>query len=224
MTDLDTLRHALRETPAETFGELDLSAMMATGARIRRRRRILVGGGVVVTTAVVLFAAATAGQLAHVAPSPARQPTPTTSTSVEPPAVSPLGDVISTGIHDAHGELVFYFVRVTAPELSKVAFGIAFGHRTPSGKLMPGTLNNDTNRPALEPGFHPIMGGNSETGVYVPAYGYFVGDAKRIEALVSGKIVEANCARWSEDPSVMAFWFPPDLVPDANLLGRPFAK
>jgi len=220
MTDVDLLRRALREIPAESFAELDLAQMMATGARIRRRRRTLVGGGVVVTTAVVLFAAVAAGQLTHDVPSPA-QPPP--SAPIEEPVAAPLGDVVPTGIHDARGELVFYFVRVTAPELPKVAFGIASGHRTPSGKLVPGIVDNDTSRPALEPGFHPIMGGNSETGVFVPAFGYFVGDAARIDAVVSGKLVQARCARWSEDPSVTAFWFPPGLVPSADLLTRPIA-
>jgi hypothetical protein len=96
------------------------------------------------------------------------------------------------------------------------------GHRTASGELIPGTSNNDftaTDRP----GFHYIMGGDASRGVFVPAFGYYVGPAARIEARVQGTTVQARVVPWSQNPSIVAFWFPQEVVPNANVLGVPNA-
>jgi hypothetical protein len=67
------------------------------------------------------------------------------------------------------------------------------------------------------------MGGESSSGVFVPCFGYYVGPAERIESKVNGVVVQARLAKWSQNPSVVAFWFPQDVVPDENLLGIPQA-
>lgn len=67
------------------------------------------------------------------------------------------------------------------------------------------------------------MGGNNETGVFLPAFGYFSGPAARIEATVSGRTVRAHIAKWSIKDNVVIFWFPQQAVPDARLLARPVA-
>jgi hypothetical protein len=218
----------MQAPPAEGFGELDLDKIMATGGRIRRRRRILVSGGAVLMTALLLVGVTAVGQFRQRAPDVAQPgPTVTTapaaSTSTSPPyAKPPLGDMISTGIHDAQGELLIYFYAVDHPQLPDVHFGIAVAHRTLSGELLHGTANNDFSA-GVRPGFHQVMGGDSSSGVFVPAFGYYVGPAARIEAEVKGVIVQARVVPWSEKSSIVAFWFPEDVLPDATLLGRPNA-
>ena len=227
MTDLDALRRAMQAPPAEGFGELDPDEIMVTGGRIRRRRRILVSGGAVLMTAFALVGVTAVGQFRQRAPDVA-QPGLTVTTA--PPASAspgsghepPLGDVITTGVRDGKGELVFYFYAIDVADLRGVDFGIAVGHRTPSGELVPGTSNNDFSDGA-RPGFHHITGGDSTTGAFVPAFGYYVGSAARIESVVEGKTVQAQVAPWSENPSIVAFWFPQDVVPNANVLGVPDA-
>ncbi|WP_370305387.1 hypothetical protein [Amycolatopsis sp. WAC 01375] len=55
MTDLETLRSALREPPGEEFAEPDLGAIMTKGRRIRRRRRLATGAGGVAATLVTVL-------------------------------------------------------------------------------------------------------------------------------------------------------------------------
>ena len=47
MNDLDRLRAALREPPAEALGVLDPARVLAAGKRVRRRRRLRSGAGLV---------------------------------------------------------------------------------------------------------------------------------------------------------------------------------
>jgi len=225
MTDLEALRRALREPPTEQFGDLDVSRIMASGRRIRTRRRVLVGGGAVAATAAVLVAVTTFGNLAAPAPVAPATVLPTEPSPVVPRQVDrpPLGDVIHTGIMDARGEVVFYFYKIDVPELPKVHFGLSAAHLDQHNNLKQGVANNEFRKAADAPGFHPIMGGNSETGVFVPAFGYFVGPAAQVKATVMGRTVNAKLATWSEDPTVHAFWFDEGVVPEQEMLGRPTA-
>ncbi|MEV4312031.1 hypothetical protein [Actinocrispum sp. NPDC049592] len=224
MTDLEALRRALQAPPDEQFGELDVTKIMATGTRIRRRRRVLVGGGAMLATAAVLVGVAVIPQLGGPAPAPPADtlttaPPPSSTAPYTPPPRPPLGDVVYTGIKDAQGEVILYFVRTDVPN---VPFGLVAAHMTASGPRS-GVLNNETQRAGDAPGFHPIMGGGSETGTFLPVFGYFVGPAARIETKVLGKTYRARLARWSENPSVVVFWWPREAVPDQELLSKPVA-
>ena len=224
MTDLEALRRALQAPPDEQFGELDVSKIMATGTRIRRRRRVLVGGGAMLATAAVLVGVAVLPQLGGSTPTPpadtlTTSPPPASTARTEPSPRPPLGDVVHTGIKDDKGEVVLYFVKTTVP---RVPFGLMAAHMTATGPTS-GLLNNETHRAGDAPGFHPIMGGNHDTGTFLPVFGYFVGPVARIETKVLGKTYRAQFARWSENPSVVMFWWPPEAVPDQALLGRPVA-
>ncbi|GAB3894402.1 hypothetical protein GCM10029964_072810 [Kibdelosporangium lantanae] len=198
---------------------------MASGRRIRTRRRVMAGGGAIVATAAVLVAVTTFGNLATPAPVTPATTLQTEPSPVVPPQVDrpPLGDIIHTGITDDRGEVVFYFYKIDAPELPQVHFGLSVAHLDQHNDLKQGLANNEFRRAADAPGFHPIMGGNSESGVFVPTFGYFVGPAAQIRATVLGRTVRAQMATWSEDPTVHAFWFTQDQVPDQDMLGRPVA-
>ncbi|WP_020674240.1 hypothetical protein [Amycolatopsis nigrescens] len=222
MTDLETLRAALRTPPAEDLGTVDVRRVMATGRRIRFRRRLLAGGGVAGLTAVVLFAVFSLGQLAQVTPAP---PDPQITAAQPPPrpALAPLGAVVPTGIKTSGGELVFYVTAVRAAELPDVHFGLVSGYRDATGRIEPGILNNETAGSDRSPGFHHLWGGNYDSGGYLPVHGYYAGPAASITAQVGGKVVQAKQARWSEDPSIVIFWFDQPDQPRAELFSDPAA-
>jgi hypothetical protein len=225
MSDLDALRRAMQAPPDEQFGALDIDKIMTTGKWIRRRRRASIGAAAVLATAAVVVGVTTFIQPTPPSP-PAQQPVlPTVSDPVPTaPKLRQLGDLVRTGIQHPDGEQVFFMYLIDAPDLPDVHFGIASGHRTPSGYVRDGIANNDfQNENGGRPGFHHISGGSDDTGTFTPAFGYYVGPAARIEARVLGRTVRARTAEWSEDKNIKLFWFPEDLVPDADLLGRPTA-
>lgn len=73
MTDLDTLRRALRvEQPS--WQHIDVDQIMTRGRRLRWRRRLAAGGAVVVCAAAVSGVLAGIGHPVHSAPIPAQRP------------------------------------------------------------------------------------------------------------------------------------------------------
>ncbi|MCI2423568.1 hypothetical protein MOQ72_39800 [Saccharopolyspora sp. K220] len=196
MTELDALRAALREPPAEDLGDLDVERIMVAGASIRRRRRILISSGVVGLVVAVLFAVFGVGLL--------RQPGVPPIIAASAP---PVGDVISTGIHDAEGELVFYLQLVDMPKkLPFPSASIASGHRAADGRIVQSTVVDyvQLDRPS---GLQLYTGKQSSPDEYLPPFGYCVGPATRIIAKLDGRLVQAKQVAWSQDPRVVIFWF-----------------
>ncbi|MFI5612432.1 hypothetical protein [Amycolatopsis sp. NPDC051903] len=234
MTDLDKLRAALREPPAQPFAAPDLGRIIADGKRIRRRRRLATGAGATAAVAAVVgivFGAAflrTTGEPAPTrlpaaaAPSASASAAPSstpTSTYLPPPKVltQPEGDVITTGTKTREGELVFYAYHFAEPSLPDVHFGIMAATR--SGKtLRPLYASNEVRGSDRSFGFHTTAGGLTINDAFVPVFGYFSGPAARITSTVRGKPVDAHVARWSQDPSVVVFWFDQSTVPSAAQL------
>jgi hypothetical protein len=68
-------------------------------------------------------------------------------------------------------------------------------------------LVNETKGPDRAPGFHSGEGPMTVEGEQAPAFGYYVGPARRITVKANGKTVTAKQATWSDDPSVVVFWF-----------------
>ncbi|SDX18636.1 hypothetical protein SAMN05421504_102590 [Amycolatopsis xylanica] len=118
------------------------------------------------------------------------------------PENKPVGDVISTGIKDAKGEIVFYAVAVNEPSLPNTHFGIMQGHRTADGKVTADIVTNEFSGSDKAPGFHGVTVGNN-TGGGNPAFGYYAGPAAKIIA----KGAQAHTAKWSEDSDIVVFWF-----------------
>jgi hypothetical protein len=136
--------------------------------------------------------------------------------------VTPLGDVVSLGVKAGTGELVLYAIKVDEPQaLPGVDFGLMLAVRDANG-LRPVYDANETNGSARSFGFHATSGGfiagADVAQVQVPVLGYFAGPAARITSTVHGKPVAAHLAKWSEDQSVVFFWFDPAQVPSADAL------
>jgi hypothetical protein len=229
MTDLDNLRTALRTPPPEECGALDIERIMSAGKRIRRRRRVQGGAGIVAVAAAVVLVVAGADRLKTDTPAAVGGPSLTTSAPVatldpSQEAQVPLGDVISTGIRDPLGERVFYVVKVNLPvELPDTHFGLMAGHRTADGQLTSEQMSNEVTGSDRRPGFHVLDGGDLVRGQFLPVSGYYVGPAEKITTTVHGNTVEARLAKWSEDPSIVVFWFTQEDVPSSVALTPPLA-
>ncbi|WP_409183882.1 hypothetical protein F9C11_05850 [Amycolatopsis sp. VS8301801F10] len=230
MTDeLDRLRAALQEAPAEPFKEPDLDRIFREGGRIRRRRRFLTSSGAAVAVVAVVFGAVWlrspggAPEQVHAAASPPPVVTRVSSTIPAPAPTTaqakpkPLGEVISTGTYADGAELVFYATEIDDPDTPPNAqFGVMASLYEPDGNLRPLYLANDSDGMDRSFGFHATSGGTIVSDIWVPVYGYFSGPAARIETTVDGRTVPAHTARWSEDPDVVVFWFDQDDVPSAE--------
>ncbi|OXM46213.1 hypothetical protein [Amycolatopsis alba] len=236
MTDLETLRSALREPPAEEFTEPDLGAIMTKGRSIRRRRRLATGaGGVAATVVTVLVivgavalrkpppaqqqplppAASAPSSSSSVAPTPAPRPTSTKAPSTS----TPFGNIISLETRgDGDREMVLYASALDEPDLPNVAFGLRIAYRNGDGSYEDLMMSNEYKKSDRSFGFHAVDGGDVIRGAFVPVFGYFVGGAERITSTVRGKPVEAKVVRWSEDPSVALFWFDGSQVESAGVL------
>ncbi|EME60037.1 hypothetical protein [Amycolatopsis decaplanina] len=233
MTDLETLRSALREPPAEGFAEPDLGAIMTKGRRIRRRRRLATGAGGVAATVVTVLVIVGAVALKK-PPPPAQQPLPPAasapSSSALPPAPQPtitkapstsvpLGNIISLETKSEGGrEMVLYASALDEPDLPGVEFGLRVAYRNDDGSYDDLMISNEYKKSDRSFGFHAVDGGDVIRGTFVPVFGYFAGSATRITSTVRGKPVEAKVVPWSEDPTVSIFWFDGSQVESAGVL------
>ncbi|GAB1693246.1 hypothetical protein [Krasilnikovia sp. M28-CT-15] len=190
-----------------------------------RTRWLYAGGSAVACAAVIAVGtvAAHAGMTGRTgagaagagpAPSVSAVPVPSTSAAPgrpdpNPLKPKPLGEVIDGGIAAREGTWVFYGVPVTEKALPKVHFGVMAGRRLPGGALTADVMTNEVTGSDRAPGFHAVQAGMGIEAGQSPAFGYYVGPAARITARAGGRTVTAHQARWSEDRSVVVFWFDP---------------
>lgn len=228
MTDIETLRSALRDTPAEEFAAPDIGAIMTKGKRIRRRRRLATGAGGVAAAAVTVLVIAGAVALREPArqqaPLPPAASAPASSSSPAPsitsaPVDPPLGEVFPLGVTgEGRREMVIYASAIDEPALPKIKFGLHIAYRNADGTYDVLLATNEVNGSDRSYGFHATDGGELIRGTFVPVFGYFAGPAVRITSTVRGKPVEAKTAVWSEDPSVVLFWFDQADVASSDVL------
>ncbi len=237
MNNLDDLRDAMHTTPDFEPRPLDLAVVMAAGGRLRRRRQLAVGAasGLAVLALLVggaQFLGPQAVSQPPAAPAPAA-PTPATSTpatsaATATPAVDPdptsvddasgevLGEVVTTGLRDGDAERVLWVVSLEAG----ASFGIGNGRRLADGSLRRDILANESDGAPRAPGFHAAQAAMNVDGRTTLAYGYYAGPATRITVQADGsRRIDAKLATWSEDPSIVLFWFTPDQVKPGAKLG-----
>jgi hypothetical protein len=218
VTDLDGLRAALAEPPAETFAEVDLARVMRLGGRRRRYRRLATG--TVALAAVAAVAGTVVGVQAWRAPSPPAVGAPPTAAPGPSTAFDALriGEVINTGAVDEDGEVVLY-LRAFDPDRYQAGpaaqYQLVLGHRTAKGV----TADVVAGSPALTQGLHSLTAGRA--GHDVPFYGYYSGPARRITAEAGGLVYTAETSVVPQ-ADVTVFWFPrKDAEPLAALPALP---
>ena len=237
MNDLEDLKDAMHTTPGFEPRPLDLDAVMAQGGRLRRRRQLAVGATSGVAVLALLVGGAQVARLGgdnrgdgvdggtpaaapFVAAAPSAGPSAAPSTVPgDSSSAEPLGDVIETGLRTSAGERVLWFTPVSDQQVPGTTFGLMMGRRTADGSLAGDVIVNETEGSDRAPGFHSPEGPMNVNGVDTPAFGYYAGaDAVKITVTADGRKVQAKTAVWSEDPSIVAFWFDPAKVKlDATL-------
>jgi len=238
MTNLDDLKDAMAAPPDFVPRQIDLGSVMAAGGRVRRRRRLAVSAASGLAVVALLVGGAqfaghlTAGnrggpaQVANQGES--GQPTSTGPASTPPtntrPTTSPpshgsptdgsptpvdavLGDIIYTGING----WLLYASPIETASLPTTHFAVNLGLAEPNPNGTPTTVvtTNETEGSDRSTGFHAAEAAMNVNGKATLAFGYYVGAAKRITATADGRTVTAKHATWSEDPSVVFFWFSP---------------
>jgi hypothetical protein len=125
-----------------------------------------------------------------------------------PPAPPrPFGKVISTGIRNSAGELVFYAVHVHVSQLPDTTFGIMGGYRKTSGNLTADVTTNEFSGPDTAPGFHAVEAPMTAGKDAIPEFGYYAGPAVKITGILDGHRILADHAQWSVNPKIVIFWF-----------------
>ncbi|GAA3916340.1 hypothetical protein [Actinoplanes auranticolor] len=236
MNDLDDLRDAMHSTPGFEPKPLDIAAVMTAGGRLRRRRRAAVGAASGLTVLALLVGGfqlvrpegspapdvAAAGQPSGAAPAKTADPSATAveENPDEPITSTPFGDVVDTGIKVGGLDRLLWMQRVDEPELPDTTFGIATGWRTTAGEFVVDIVNNEVEGSDRAPGFHALQMAMVVNDNPTPAFGYYVGDAAKITVVANGRTVRAEQAVWSEDRSIVLFWFPLNKVKPASRVGQ----
>jgi len=224
--DLHEFHETLRSDADFTPRSLNPDDIMVAGGRLRRRRRVMVAGG---TAAMVLAVVVGVTAIARPEPRIATPPAATTTPSVsaapthKPKLTSmndyqgPFGTVIDTGLVNAdHEKWALFGVRPRGAK-STAAYGLCIGSQDAKGDLeefLP--IDEIADSPV---GFHTIQAAMALDGnIEQPAFGYYVGPAKRITVTAGGKVIDAHLAPWSLHPDITVFWFSPaDVKPGAQI-------
>ncbi|GID95298.1 hypothetical protein ACFQFC_33065 [Amorphoplanes digitatis] len=220
MNDLDDLRDAMN-TPDFSPKPLDLGAVMAAGGRLRRRRRLAVGATSGLAVLALLVGGAQLARPDGAQPVSAGSPgTGVNVTPVEPRQDGAFGDVVDTGMTIGGGPRLLWVTELEDPALPDTGIGIAVGRRDAGGGLVVDVMSNESVGSDRAPGFHAAQAPMTIGSGPSPAFGYYVGDAAKITVTADGKKVTARQATWSEDPSVVLFWFTLDQVAPGARLGK----
>jgi hypothetical protein len=229
--DLHEFHETLRSDAGFTPRGLDLDHIMVAGGRLRRRRRVMVAGGAAaVVLAAVLGTAAIARPEPRTATPPAAPTTPGVSAAPahQPKLTSmndyqgPFGTVIDTGLTNAdHEKWALFGVRPRGAN-STAAYGLCLGSQDAKGDLEESFTIDETADSAV--GFHAIQAAMAlDRNIAQPAFGYYVGPAKRITVTVAGKVIDAHLAPWSLHPATTVFWFSPADVKPGDEITTPAA-
>jgi hypothetical protein len=235
MNNLDELRDAMHSTPDFEPKSLDLAAVMSAGGRLRRRRRatvgaasgaavlvLLVGGFQLVRPETSQPGVAAAGQPSSAVPARTAEPSATAveENPDEPITGDAFGDVVETGIKVDGLDRLLWMQRLDDPALPDTSIGIATGWRTTAGQLVVDVVNNEVEGSDRAPGFHALEMAMVVNDKPSPAFGYYVGDAAKITVTADGRTVRAEQATWSEDRSIVLFWFPLNKVKPTSKVGK----
>jgi hypothetical protein len=140
-------------------------------------------------------------------------PVPSTEAPSAPPKADDtpkaLGTVVDTGIKAKSGTWVLYAVPVDVKELKNTHFGLMLGRRLPDGTVTGDVVSNETSGSDKAKGFHAGQGGMNVNGEDTLTFGYYVGAATKITGKSHGKTVTAKEGTWSQDRSVVFYWFAP---------------
>lgn len=127
--------------------------------------------------------------------------------SPPPPPATVIGDLITTGKHNAKGAQAFYFTAIDDAQLPGITFGMMEGNLAADGTHQDCYETNELVAGSLmSPGFHAMSFDQGVDCGWTNTFGYVVGDVDHVTAVVNGQTVVGHVAAWSHDHSVKAFW------------------
>jgi hypothetical protein len=235
MNDLDDLRDAMHTTPGFEPQPLDIAAVLTAGGRLRRRRRIAVGAASGLAVLALLVGGVQLTRLGTQQPGgvAAGQMPGTSTTATARPSASGVaekpagpdpgvafGDVVGTGMTVEGLDRLLWMQRIDEPVLPDTSMGLVAGRRAADGELLVDVINNEVEGSDRAPGFHALEMAMVVNGQAVPAFGYYVGDAAKITVRADGRTVRAQQATWSEDRSIVLFWFALNKVKPTSQVGK----
>jgi hypothetical protein len=128
-------------------------------------------------------------------------------TSPPPPPATVIGDMITTGKHNAKGAQALYFTAINDAQLPGITFGMMEGNVAGDGTHRDCYETNEFAAGSLmAPGFHAMSFDQGVDCGWTNTFGYVVGAVDHVTAVVNGQTVAGHVAAWSHDPSVKAFW------------------
>jgi len=174
VSDLDRLRDAMAQPPAQHFAPVDVERVMRLGGRRRARRRLLTGAAVLLTL-VVVAGSVIGVQLYR----NAQASTAVTVAAPHPAAVGavPFGAVVDTGVVDNQGHAVLFFARVR----DTAQYQLVLAHKAADGKITPVSAEDAD---FTGDGFHGVTTGHPSS--FLPLYGYFIGSVQQFKATYQG--------------------------------------
>ena len=226
MNDIEDLRDAMHQPPDFQPKPLDLALVMNAGGRMRRRRRAAVGAtsGLAVLALLVggaqLMPGSPAQPVGGPAPSAPAEVQATTHPAEPPMLGQALGAVVDTGLQAKGQDRILWMEKLTEQFHAGVSIGMVAGRRGPGGELIKDVVTAETQGSDRSPGFHGLEMAMGLDGMDSPAFGYYAGPAAKITVVADGRTVRAQQAVWSEDPSIVLFWFPLNQVKPTSEVGR----
>lgn len=199
MSDIDRLRDAMAEPPAQPFAPVDIDRVMRLGGRRRARRRLLTGAAVVSAFLVV------AGSVVGVQVFRDAQVPASISVAAPPPAtaeVRPFGTIVDTGVVDNQGHAVLYFARV-ARTTGPAGYQLVLAHKSADGTITPASAENAD---FTDGGFRGVATGHPVS--FLPLYGYFTGSVRQFKATYQGDELSVF-DRAVPELNVTLFWAAP---------------
>jgi hypothetical protein len=177
VSDLDRLRDAMAEPPAQHFAPVDVERVMRLGGRRRARRRLLTGAAMLL--AFVVVAGSVIGVQIYRS---AQAPTAVSVAAPHPAALDavPFGTVVDTGVIDSEGHAVLFFAHVR-DATGTAKYQLVLAHKAADGKITPVSADDVD---FTGDGFHGVTTGHPRS--FLPLYGYFVGSARLFKATYQG--------------------------------------
>jgi hypothetical protein len=167
MSDVERLREAMAQPPAEHFAEVDVERVMHLGRRARLRRRLAIGGGTLAVLALL-----SGGMIGIQAYQHSRdQPRPPASISVAD--AGSVGGLVDTGLRDGAGKIVLY---LQDSHTAAGLYRLVMATEGTDGRL---TTIASSDADLYKAGFHGIAVGRP--GGRVTVFGAYCGPVRRIE-------------------------------------------
>jgi hypothetical protein len=177
MSDVERLREAMAQPPAEHFAEVDLERVMHLGRRARVRRRLAIGGGTLAVLAVL------SGGMVGIRMYQHSRAQPAAVTSISAADTGSVDGLVDTGLRDGAGKVVLY---LQDSHTAAGLYRLVMANEGADGRL---TTVAYSDADLSTPGFHGIA--LAKPGGVLMLFGAFKGSAEKIE-VTTGSVVSVH--------------------------------